>query len=221
MKYQLYRLVLILLWVAFCFSSTAANAEPQGAGAPERDPGQDISTEHVVLGGGCFWCMEAVFKGFNGVLAVESGYAGGSKSDPTYHDLGPIDSQHAEVVRITFDPKVITLSQILTIFFHAHDPTTVNRQGVDVGPQYRSIILYDSAEQKKTAEITLTAVQSSGLWGKNKIVTEVSPLVKFYRAEEYHQDYFAKNRSNQYCSIVIGPKIQKIRREFKSLLRSQ
>ena len=175
--------------------------------------------ESIVLGGGCFWCMEAIFQQFKGILHVESGYAGGEKESPTYHEVGDGDTGHAEVVRVEFDPKVISLSQVLTIFFHAHDPTTKNQQGADVGSQYRSAILYSSEAQHQTVTKVQDQIILSHLWGEKPIVTEIAPLKKFYRAEDYHQNYYRSNPSQPYCSYVIGPKVQKIRKEFAALLK--
>ena len=164
-------------------------------------------TETATLGGGCFWCIEAVFTRIDGVKSVVSGYAGGHKENPTYEEVCSGTTGHAEVVQIQFDPKVIGLEQVLELFWKAHDPTTLNRQGADVGSQYRSIILYNSKDQALVAE------RSKALAGQNisdPIVTEIAPLTDFYPAENYHQDYYRNNPHAGYCSFVIRPKLQKL-----------
>lgn len=175
-------------------------------------------SETIVVGGGCFWCIEAVFQSFRGVEKVESGYAGGSAASPTYEEVSAGTTGHAEVVLVTFHPQEISLKQVLTIFFHAHDPTTKNRQGADVGTQYRSVILYSSDEQRKVAESVRDEIANEKLWAA-PLVTEIKALEQFYRAEDYHQNYYASNPTKPYCSIVIGPKLQKVRKEFHSLLK--
>jgi peptide-methionine (S)-S-oxide reductase len=168
------------------------------------------STEVATLGGGCFWCIEAVYNRIDGVEEVVSGYAGGRKADPTYEEVCSGTTGHAEVVQIHFDPKVISYEEILDLFWKAHDPTTLDRQGADVGSQYRSIILYGSEEQRMAAERS-KAKAAEGF--AEPIVTEIGPLTHFYRAEAYHQDYYRNNPSAGYCSIVIRPKLQKLRLE--------
>jgi methionine-S-sulfoxide reductase len=165
-------------------------------------------TETIVLGGGCFWCIEAVFKEVKGVVNVTSGYAGGSKIDPTYEEVSSGRTGHAEVLQIEFNPSIVTLEEILKIFFEVHDPTTLNCQGADVGTQYRSIILYADEAQKKTADDFIDKLIQSKVFSK-KIVTELKPLGQFYAAEGYHQDYFSKNRGAPYCQMVIQPKLEK------------
>lgn len=175
--------------------------------------------ETLTVGGGCFWCVEAVFQQFKGVEKVVSGYAGGKDDSPTYEEVSSGNSGHAEVVQVTFDPTIISTEQLLTIFFHSHDPTTKNRQGADVGTQYRSIILYSSAAQKDAAERVMQKITADKLWGSAPLTTELEPLKKFFSAEEYHQNYFNLNASKPYCSFVIAPKVSKIRKEFKELLK--
>jgi peptide-methionine (S)-S-oxide reductase len=165
--------------------------------------------ELATLGGGCFWCIEAVFETVEGVKDVTSGYAGGNKENPTYEEVCTGKTGHAEVVQIEYDPKKITYEEILDIFWKAHDPTTMNRQGADVGSQYRSIILYHNETQKKIAEESKRKLQESGYYS-GPIVTEIHPLSVFYPAEEYHQDYYAKNPYAGYCAIVIRPKLRKL-----------
>jgi peptide-methionine (S)-S-oxide reductase len=171
--------------------------------------------ELATLGGGCFWCLEAVYHEARGVQKVESGYTGGTVPDPTYHDVCGGDTGHAEVVQVAFDPAVITYRDILDIFFAIHDPTTLNRQGADVGTQYRSVIFYHSPEQKQVAEQRIAELNAAKIWNR-PIVTEVVPLEKFYRAEEYHQEYLRKNPSQPYCQAVVAPKVAKFRKQFTS-----
>lgn len=166
--------------------------------------------EFATFGGGCFWCLEAVFERLPGVVAVVSGYAGGRVTNPTYHQVCSGETGHAEVVRIKFDPARITFDQLLDVFWLAHDPTTRNRQGADVGTQYRSIILFHSAEQEAAARRSLERV-NNGLFG-GQIVTELVPAGAFYPAEEYHQDYFRTNAAQPYCQAVIRPKLLKLQR---------
>lgn len=168
-------------------------------------------TAIATLGGGCFWCLEAVFERIDGVVEVVSGYAGGRKADPTYEEVCTGATGHAEVVQVTFDPKRISYAGLLEVFFKAHDPTTLNRQGADVGTQYRSIILYDGDEQRKAAEAARRKAQKD--W-KDPIVTEIVPLAAFYRAEDYHQDFYDNNRSYGYCRVIIEPKLNKLKLAF-------
>ena len=166
-----------------------------------------MATETAVLGGGCFWCTEAIYKRVRGVTKVEPGYAGGHLPNPTYQQVCDGNTGHAEVIRVEFDPALISYDEILEIFWQAHDPTTLNRQGNDVGPQYRSIILTDSEEQRQAAEASLKAAQVSGTF-KRPIVTQIEPLEVFYPAEDYHLDYFANNPNQSYCRVIISPKVK-------------
>ncbi len=168
-------------------------------------------SESIVFGGGCFWCTEAVFSMFKGVLKTTPGYAGGTVKNPTYEMVCEGDTGHAEVLKIDYDPKIIQLKTLLDIFFNMHDPTLLNRQGGDVGTQYRSIILYNSEEQKETAEKFIKNLQSSF---ENPIVTELKKLEEFYPAEDYHQRYYEKHPYQPYCAVVIGPKIHKIKKKY-------
>jgi peptide-methionine (S)-S-oxide reductase len=173
--------------------------------------------ETATLGGGCFWCLEAVYKDLKGVERVVSGYAGGQVETPTYEQVCGGRTGHAEVVQITYDPTVVSYRDLLDVFFTIHDPTTKDRQGADVGPQYRSIILYHSPEQKADAERAI-AEQSKGVWSA-PIVTEVVPLEKFWPGEDYHQDYYEQNPRQRYCQIVIAPKVAKFRKEHLARLK--
>ena len=175
-------------------------------------------TELATLGGGCFWCLEAVFEEMEGVKSVVSGYAGGTVKNPSYDDVCSGTTGHAEVVRVEFDPRVVGFDKILDVFFTIHDPTTMNRQGADVGSQYRSVILYHDERQKEIAEKKIAALESSRKFGR-PIVTEIVPLGDFYEAEKYHQDYFKKNPHAGYCQAVVAPKVTKFREIFPEWLR--
>ncbi|HRH30977.1 MAG TPA: peptide-methionine (S)-S-oxide reductase MsrA [Candidatus Paceibacterota bacterium] len=160
----------------------------------------------IVLGGGCFWCLDAIYKKVEGVKNIESGYAGGHTDSPTYDEVSFGQTGHAEVVRLTFDENIIDLKNILRIFFEVHDPTTMNAQGADIGTQYRSVVYYSNPEDENIINSAIEEAQNNF---KNKIVTEVSPLPAFYLAEDYHQDYYAKNPNQPYCVAVISPKLEK------------
>jgi peptide-methionine (S)-S-oxide reductase len=177
------------------------------------------SPEMATLGGGCFWCLEAVFEQLQGVEKVESGYAGGHLMAPTYEQVCRGNTGHAEVVQITFDSAVITFSEILDVFFATHDPTTLNCQGADVGTQYRSAIFYHSPRQKEIAEQRIKELNASQIWDA-PIVTQVVPLDAFYRAEDYHQQYFRNNPYQSYCRAVVSPKVAKFRKAFAGKLKS-
>ena len=175
-------------------------------------------SEVATLGGGCFWCLEAVFDDLRGVESVESGYAGGDTADPTYNQVCSGTTGHAEVVRITFDPRAVTFKEILEVFFTIHDPTTLNRQGADVGTQYRSAVFYHSPEQKETAERTIAELDAAKIWDA-PIVTQVVPSEEFYEAEDYHQEYFRKNPNQGYCRMVVAPKVAKFRTHFMEKMK--
>ncbi len=174
--------------------------------------------EMATLGGGCFWCLEAVYEQLRGVEKVVSGYAGGEKPNPSYREVCTGRSGHAEVVQLHFDPQEVSFRQILEVFFTIHDPTTLNRQGADVGPQYRSAIFYHSPEQQATAQEVINEFHEKKIW-KNPIVTEVTPFTAFYPAEDYHQEYFRNNAAQPYCQVVIVPKVAKFRKEFVDALK--
>jgi len=175
--------------------------------------------QDVTIGGGCFWCLEPLFDDLVGVEKVEVGYSGGSGKNPSYQQVCTGTTGHAEVVQITFDPQVISLREILQIFFTVHDPTTLNRQGADVGPQYRSIVLYRDDEQKETAEQVIREIEAAKIWGA-PIVTQLLQLQVFYKAEDYHQGYFDANPQAAYCQAVIAPKVVKFRKRFAVRLKS-
>ncbi|HCQ02113.1 MAG TPA: peptide-methionine (S)-S-oxide reductase [Candidatus Latescibacteria bacterium] len=174
-------------------------------------------TETATLGGGCFWCLEAIYQNVNGVSLVVSGYAGGSVDNPSYQAVCSGTTGHAEVMQITFDPDVISYDNILYIFWRMHDPTTPNRQGADVGTQYRSIIFYHDETQQEIAEHSRKQADASDLWD-NAIVTEVVPLTRFYPAEDYHQNYYRNNPRQPYCTMVIDPKVDKFKKSFQDMM---
>ena len=174
--------------------------------------------EVATLAGGCFWCLEAVYVELRGVERVVSGYAGGATPDPTYREVCAGTTGHAEVVQITFDPGVISFRELLEVFFTIHDPTTPNRQGADIGTQYRSAIFYHSAGQREVAEGVIAELGASGVWG-DPIVTEVAPLTRFYAAEDYHQEYYARNPDQGYCRVVVAPKVAKVRQKYLEKLK--
>ncbi|MDX1993185.1 MAG: peptide-methionine (S)-S-oxide reductase MsrA [bacterium] len=175
--------------------------------------------EVATLGGGCFWCLEAVYDELKGVVSVESGYAGGHVANPGYKAVTTGRTGHAEVVQVTYDPAVVSFEDILRVFFTIHDPTTLNRQGNDVGPQYRSAIFYHTPEQQAAAEKIIAEMTAAQVW-PNPIVTEVTPLDKFYIAEDYHQEYYANNPFQPYCQVVIAPKVAKFRKVYLDRLKA-
>ncbi|MCC6193321.1 MAG: peptide-methionine (S)-S-oxide reductase MsrA [Burkholderiales bacterium] len=183
----------------------------------------DTTTSHretAVLGGGCFWCLDAVFRDLDGVASVESGYAGGGGSDPTYEDVCSGRTGHAEVVKVVFDPAKLSFRDLLTVFFTIHDPTTPNRQGNDVGTQYRSVIFAQTPEQRAAAQQVMKSLADEKLFGK-PIVTELAGAEPFYPAEGYHQDYFERNGGQPYCMFVVAPKLAKFRKAFAGRLRQK
>jgi len=176
--------------------------------------GREVAT----LGGGCFWCLEAVFDELRGVESVVSGYAGGAVPNPTYRQVCAGTTGHAEVVQVAFDPREVSFRELLEVFFTIHDPTTLNRQGADVGTQYRSAVFYHTPEQEATAREVIARLGAEGLWGA-PVVTEVAPLGEFYPAEDYHQEYFARNSEQPYCRAVVAPKVAKLRKHFLERLK--
>lgn len=178
----------------------------------------DANREVATLGGGCFWCLEPAFDDLRGVTDVVSGYAGGHVTNPTYNAVCSGSTGHAEVVQVTFDPGEVSFREILEVFFTLHDPTTLNRQGADVGTQYRSAIFYHSDEQKAVAEEVIRAVEAEELYS-GKVVTEVTPFTEFYPAEDYHQEYFARNGNQPYCQFVVAPKVSKFRKKYVDRLK--
>ena len=180
----------------------------------------DSDKQVATLGGGCFWCLEAVFEQLRGVESVESGYSGGRVANPSYQQIGTGATGHAEVIQLTFDPQVIGFREILEIFFTIHDPTTLNRQGADVGPQYRSAIFYHDPQQKVIAQEAIQEISAAGFWS-DPIVTEITAFESFYRAEDYHQEYFRRNMRQPYCHVVIAPKVAKFRQRYLEKLKRE
>jgi peptide-methionine (S)-S-oxide reductase len=178
----------------------------------------EAHTEVATLGGGCFWCLEAVYRELRGVTRVQSGYAGGRMPNPSYEMVCTGTTGHAEVTQITFDPEVVSFRELLEIFFTIHDPTTLNRQGNDVGTQYRSAIFYHSPEQERTAREVIAEVAREGIW-PGKIVTEIAPLTEFFPAESYHNAYYERNPEQGYCQVVIAPKVSKFRKKYFDKLK--
>lgn len=180
---------------------------------------ENSNLETATLGAGCFWCVEAVFDDLQGVVSVESGYSGGHTENPTYREVCSETTGHAEVVQVKFDPSVISFKEVLQVFFAVHDPTTLNRQGNDIGTSYRSAIFYHSDEQRRIAEEVIREVEAEAVYD-DPIVTEVKPFDKFYVAEDYHQEYFANNPNQPYCAGVVAPKVAKFRQKFLSRLKT-
>lgn len=205
-------------FLSFIISTVFMVIQNPEVSSSEKTETIDAPLETVTLGAGCFWCVEAIFQRLIGVYNVESGYSGGHIDNPTYQQVITGRTGHAEVIRFQYDPAVISFEQILEVFWHTHDPTTLNRQGNDVGPQYRSVIFYNSYEQKVTAVNSKEKTDTSGLWS-DPIVTEITPLINYYKAEDYHQNYFNNNPNAGYCSVVIAPKVRKFMREFAHLLK--
>jgi len=175
-----------------------------------------VTTETATLGGGCFWCLEAVYRELRGVTKVVSGYSGGHVPNPSYREVCSGTTGHAEVVQVEFDPATIAYRDLLEVFFTIHDPTTLNRQGNDVGPQYRSVIFYHSPQQRQTAEALIAQLEAERVW-PNPIVTELQPFERFYPAEDYHQRYYELNSGQPYCQLVVAPKLAKFRAKFAQL----
>jgi peptide-methionine (S)-S-oxide reductase len=186
----------------------------------KRSIHMSTNLQTATLAGGCFWCLEAVYDEIKGVHSVESGYAGGHTDNPSYRDVCNGDTGHAEVVQVHFDPSVVSYRDLLNVFFAIHDPTTLNRQGADVGTQYRSAIFYHDEEQKKIAEELIKDLNTQQIWDR-PIVTQVEKLDTFYMAEDYHQEYFARNPYQPYCMAVVAPKVSKFRKHFLELLKKQ
>jgi len=195
----------ISILIAILVLSTSAFSEENGA----MNDSETTSNALATLGAGCFWCVEAVFERIEGVVAVVPGYAGGHVDNPTYKQICRGDTGHAEVAQITYDPNRVSYQKLLEVFWQSHDPTTLNRQGADVGTQYRSVIFYHDENQKELAEKSKRAVDASGAF-QSPVVTVISPLTKFYQAEDYHQDYYDNNRNAPYCQVVIRPKLEKL-----------
>jgi peptide-methionine (S)-S-oxide reductase len=185
---------------------------------PENNMTVDRELDTATFGAGCFWCVEAVFQQLKGVMTVESGYSGGHTKNPTYKEVCTGTTGHAEVCQITFDPSLISFAELLEVFWNTHDPTTLNRQGGDIGTQYRSVIFYHHHEQRLLAEEMKSRLTAANIW-KDPLVTEIVPFQEFYKAEAYHQEYYFQNASQPYCSVVITPKLEKFRKVFADKLK--
>lgn len=199
---------------------TMAEETDSGKSKPAETKTDDANLEKATFGGGCFWCTEAVFQRLKGVKSVVSGYSGGKNKNPTYEQVCSGRTGHAEVIQITYDPKLVTYPELLEVFWKTHDPTTLNRQGADRGTQYRSVVFYHNEKQKKLATEYKEKLDESGAF-KSAIVTEISPLTEFYRGEDYHQNYYNDNPANPYCSTVIKYKVDKFREVFKDKLKTE
>lgn len=209
----------ILVSLLLLFGTCDTEAQDQAAQQEEERSINMENLEIATFGAGCFWCVEAVFEELKGVQKVEAGYAGGEIENPTYKQVSSGTTGHAEVARLYYDPEIISFEQLLTVFWHTHNPTTPNRQGYDVGPQYRSAIFYHSEEQKSTAEQSKSETDASDLW-EDPIVTEIEPVKNYSTAENYHQNYYKNNPNAGYCQVVIAPKLKKFRKEFSHLLKN-
>ncbi len=217
MKYLLCMLsVAMVMFGSVSCNELKSNTKTKESGTMIKEP--SVKADTATFGQGCFWCAEAIFERVNGVTSVTCGYAGGNVTNPTYEQVCAGKTGHAEVVQIIYNPDIISYDDLLKIFWQTHDPTTLNRQGADVGEQYRSIILYSNEAQKEKAEYYKNELQKSGAWD-NPVVTQIVPLTKFYRAEEYHQHYYEKNPYGGYCSFVIAPKVEKFEKVFKDKLK--
>lgn len=212
----------LILFTAFLIALAGCNQSPSQNNKnlkDKMDQSQNSKLQTATFGSGCFWCTEAIFEMVKGIESVVSGYSGGNVPDPTYEAVCSGKTGHAEVIQIKFDPSLVSYDELLEIFWKTHDPTTLNRQGADVGTQYRSVIFYHDEDQKQKAESYKSELDKAGIW-KDPIVTEISPFTKFYAAEKYHQDYFEQNPNQGYCSFVITPKIEKFEKVFKDKLKA-
>ena len=207
----------ILLFFSALISLTSC-ANKKASVINEPIQATNVKSDTVTFGTGCFWCTEAIFQDVEGVISVESGYSGGHVANPTYEQVGSGSSGHAECLNIVFDPAKVTYDELLEIFWQTHDPTTLNRQGNDIGTQYRSVIFYHNQQQKEVAEKYKKELDKSGAYDK-PIVTTLEPFTRFYRAENYHQNYYNENGSQPYCQFVIRPKVEKFRKVFKDKLK--
>ena len=209
-----------LIVAALLLSACNSKAQNNQAMQNQEHHSTDGNVQKATLGAGCFWCVEAIFEEVKGVKSVVAGYAGGDEQDPTYREVSSGTTGHAEVTRIVYDPSVVSFDQLLEVFWHTHNPTTKNRQGADVGPQYRSVIFYHNDEQKRIAEKSLKKTDNTDLW-EDPIVTEVKPIKNYSKAENYHQNYYANNPNAGYCNVVIAPKLKKFRKEFSDMIKEK
>ena len=209
-------IIISLIAICGCKESASQNEKNEKVKMNQAD---DNKFQLATFGSGCFWCSEAIFERVKGVTSVVSGYAGGKVDNPSYEEVCSGKTGHAEIIQIKYDSKIVSYDELLEIFWKTHDPTTLNRQGADVGTQYRSVIFYHDGDQKKKAENYKFELNNAGIW-EDPIVTEISPLKKFYPAEKYHQDYYEQNPNQGYCSFVITPKIEKFEKVFKDKLKT-
>lgn len=205
--------------IVFSISFSVSCTSKQDKKIKESQPIYFKNMDTVTFGAGCFWCVEAQFKLLNGVISVESGFSGGNIKNPSYKEVCMGTTGHAEVCQVTYDPSIISYDELLAAFWQTHDPTQLNRQGNDIGTQYRSVIYYHNEKQKQLAEKYKAELNASGAWDK-PVVTEISPFTVFYKAEDYHQDYFELNGSQPYCQYVIQPKVEKFKRVFKDKMKN-
>jgi len=218
MKSLNFMMGMLLLATLACAQQNPSQKQKNMKDLPKTSVQVPEGFEVATLGNGCFWCTEAIFQDLKGVQSVQSGYSGGHVDNPTYKQVTSATTGHAEVIQVLYDPKVISFSEILEIFWSTHDPTTLNRQGNDVGPQYRSAVFYHSEDQKKEAEFYKTKLTESGAFNR-PIVTEITPFSNFYVAEDYHQNYFNDNGMQPYCQFVIKPKVEKFKKAFAHKLK--
>ena len=214
--FRIYKIYTFLIFIFFSGICQSSGVEKKNGRIIMKEKEQN--SEVATLGAGCFWCVEAIYEGLKGVESVVSGYSGGSVKNPGYREISSGLTGHAEVCQITFNPNVISFSEILEVFWEVHDPTTLNRQGADIGTQYRSVIFYHSDEQRKIAEESKRKTDESGDY-KDSIVTEIAAFNGFYIAEDYHQNYYFNNPNQPYCSVVISPKVKKFRKKYKEQLK--
>ncbi len=210
--------ILVTAAMLFTFFTSCARTPDKTPEFMDTSPIKGSNTDTAVFGGGCFWCVEAIYVELKGVISVTSGYAGGNTEKPSYREVCSGTTGHAEVVQIIYDPSVISFDKLLEVFWTVHDPTQLNRQGADVGTQYRSVIFYANNSQRELAESYKEKLNKENTFEK-PVVTEISPLKAFYKAEDYHQDYYANNGNAPYCSIVIAPKVEKFRKVFGHILK--
>ncbi|WP_073067205.1 peptide-methionine (S)-S-oxide reductase MsrA [Fodinibius roseus] len=208
----------LLLAGILIFAACNSKAQKTPSMQEENIQPSDTTLQEATFGAGCFWCVEAIFEEVKGVKSVVAGYAGGQEKNPTYRQVSSGSTGHAEVTRIVYDPSVVSYEQLLEVLWHTHNPTTKNRQGADVGPQYRSVIFYHNDDQKIIAEKSLKKTDQSDLW-EDPIVTEIEPITNYSRAENYHQNYYENNPNAGYCTVVIAPKLKKFRKEFSHMLK--
>lgn len=211
----------IFLAIFLPFLGGCQNQNPSAKVQLKKKPMTTTTPSHfdtATFGGGCFWCTEAMFAELKGVQSAVSGYSGGTVKNPSYKEVCAGTTGHAEVIQVVYDPSIITFAQLMQVFFLTHDPTTLNRQGNDIGTQYRSVVFYRNEEEKRIAQETIAEVATSGVYS-DQIVTTLEPFEVFYEAEDYHQDYFSQNSNQPYCSLVINPKLMKFRKTFESLLK--